>query len=89
VLDKHFELHRQHKFNGELAHFCDYYDSGEMLNMFGWGSISSNYFSFYPDDPPNVDTLYTLGPVANIELNAWCPTAVEPASWGSIKALYR
>ena len=80
---------KQHLFNGNLSKLCDYYDSGEMTGTMGSGSISSNYFSFYPPNPPNVDTLYTIGVSAVLNVFPNCDVAVEPSSWGSIKALYK
>jgi hypothetical protein len=97
VLDDWELKMKQHLFNGNLSKLCDYYESGEMIGTMGSGSMSSNYFSFYPEyiasypaatsDP--VDTLYSLGVPATLSLYPMCPTGVEQSSWGSIKALYR
>jgi hypothetical protein len=59
--------------------------------------MSSNYLSFYPQyiasypDPTSadVDTLYSVGVPAQLNVFPMCPTAVEETSWGSIKSLYR
>ena len=88
---------KQHLFNGNLSKLCDYYESGEMVATMGSGSMSSNYFSFYPEyiaSYPNptsvpVDTLYSVGVPAVLNLYPFCNTSVEESSWGSIKALYR
>ncbi len=97
VLDDWELKQEQHLFNGNLSKTCDYFDDGEMMGTMGSGSISSNYFSFYPQyigswplpTSANVDTLYSLGVPATLNLFPMCPTAVEQTSWGSIKALYR
>jgi hypothetical protein len=77
---------KQHLFDGRLSKLCQYYDDGEMDAKRGFGALSSNYFSFYPPDPPNCDTLYNGG---NLSLFPGCSTGLEPSNWGSIKALYR
>jgi hypothetical protein len=89
VLDTWELKTKQHLFNGNLSKLCDYYDDGEMMGTMGSGSISSNYFSFYPPDPPNVDTLYSVGVPAQLNIFPFCPVSVEQSSWGAIKALYK
>jgi len=97
VLDDWELKWKQHLFNGNLSKQCDYYDSGEMTGTMGSGSISSNYFSFYPTyiasypagTSADVDTLYSVGVPAQLNVYALCPVSVEQTSWGSIKALYR
>jgi hypothetical protein len=82
-----WELLKQHLFDGRLSKLCEDPGGGEMDCKWGWGALASNYFSFYPPDPPGVDTLYNG---ANLTLTAMgCETAVEAASWGAIKALYK
>ena len=88
---------KQHLFNGNLYKQCPYYDSGQMTGTMGSGSMSSNYFSFYPTyiasypagTSADVDTLYAKGVPAVLTLAPNCDVSVEQSSWGSIKALYR
>jgi hypothetical protein len=52
----------------------------------GFGSLNSNYFSFFPPDPPGIDTLYNGG---ELTLYQNCPSEAQPSSWGAIKSLYK
>jgi len=79
-----WERNKQHLFDGRLSKLCDDPSGGEMACKWGWGAVASNYFSFV--SPPGPDTLYDGG---NLTLMEGCPSATEPTSWGSIKALYR
>jgi hypothetical protein len=79
----------EHLFDGRLSKLCDYPDGdrggGEMADKWGWGAVASNFLSFKM--PPQLDTLYNGG---NLTLTSTgCETANSPASWGSVKALYR
>jgi hypothetical protein len=88
VLDES-EKWADHLFDGRLSKLCDYPDGdqgyGEMRDTWGWGAVASNYFSFKM--PPELDTLYNGG---NLTLTSMgCQTPDSPASWGSVKALYK
>jgi hypothetical protein len=83
ILD-HGERERQHLFDGRLSRLCEDPAFGEMDCKWGWGAVASNYFSF--EEEP-VDTLYNG---ANLTLTSTgCNTGLEPATWGSVKSLYR
>jgi hypothetical protein len=85
---------RQHLFDGLLSKLCDDFSSGQMACSRGFGSINSNFFSFYPSlyppseppDPLRVDTLYNG---AQLTLYWVCASPAETPSWGAIKALYK
>jgi hypothetical protein len=77
------EKNRQHLFDGRLSKLCTDPSTGEMECKWGWGAVASNYFSF--EETP-VDTLYNG---SDLTLMSGCSSAVEPATWGSIKSLYR
>jgi hypothetical protein len=82
-----WEATKQQLFDGRLSKLCTDPGGDEMDCKWGWGALASNYFSFFPPDPPGVDTLYDGG---NLTLTATgCASSAEPASWGAIKALYR
>lgn len=88
VLDDE-EKWAEHLFDGRLSKLCDYPDGdlgyGEMKDKWGWGALASNYFAF--KIPPELNTLHNGG---NLTLTSMgCQTANSPASWSSVKALYK
>jgi hypothetical protein len=81
-----WERDKQHLFHGRLAKLCEDPSTGEMACTRGFGSLNSNYFSFFPPDPPGIDTLYNGG---ELTLYQNCPSEAQPSSWGAIKSLYK
>jgi len=57
--------------------------TGDFINRCGNGSLSAGNFNF--KNPPTLDSLTPNGQVTLID----CPSPVESATWGAIKALYR
>lgn len=56
--------------------------TGAFADLCGHGSISSGNFNFV--NPPTLDDLQFVGQIQTYT----CPSPVEDATWGSIKALY-
>jgi hypothetical protein len=56
--------------------------TGSFAELCGHGSVSSGNMNFV--NPPAVDVLQIVGQLQTYT----CPSPVEDATWGSIKALY-
>jgi hypothetical protein len=83
VLDEEEKTNWNNMLDGRLSKLCTDPSTGEMACKSGTGALNSNGFGFVY--PPDVNTLNGAG-----NLNFFpCASGTEPASWGSIKSLYR
>ena len=83
VLDESEKTSMYNVLDGRLSKLCTDPSTGEMACKFGTGALNHNIFRFV--NPPDVNTVTGLG-----NLNFYpCASATEPASWGSVKSLYR
>lgn len=82
ILDQAEKHRRNHNLSATMS-VNPTLGTGDFINKCGDGSLSAGNFNF--KNPPTLDSLTPNGQVTLRD----CPSAVEGATWGAIKALYR